>query len=409
MTSATPRLVPSADFAEGIPTILVVDDSASIVALLQSVLAPHYKVLAALDAETGLRLAHSEPLPDLILLDVVLPGIDGFELCSRLKGVAQTRDIPVIFLTSRSNPEDEERGFEIGAVDYIAKPISVPLVLARVRNHLRLKAVATFLRDKNEFLEAEVQRRIRELQAIQDVTIMVLASLAETRDVDTGNHIRRTQLYVKALAQKLGSLPQYAPHLDDYTIEMICKSAPLHDIGKVGIPDAVLRKQSKLGPEEFEIMKTHTQLGRQAIEHAEIKLGREVPFLRYAKEIAFCHQEKWDGSGYPQGLKGEDIPLCARLMALADVYDALISRRVYKEPLPHEEAVRLIVEGRGSHFDPDIVDAFVSIADSFRAISRAYADGQEDDPITVTAQALVSRRTARHTVADGTNNPYPSA
>lgn len=362
----------------GRPTILIVDDSAGIIALLQAVLSPHYHVLSALDAGVGLRLAHSEPLPDLILLDVVMPGIDGFEMCSRIKDSPLTRDIPVIFLTSRSSPEDEERGLDIGAVDYIAKPISVPLVLARVRNHLKLKAASEFLKDKNAFLEAEVRRRTQELQAIQDVTIMVLASLAETRDVDTGNHIRRTQLYVKALAQKLATSPRFAARLDEHTVELICKSAPLHDIGKVGIPDAVLRKQANLRPDEFELIKTHTRLGRDAIEHAELKLGREVPFLRFAKEIAFCHQEKWDGSGYPQGLKGEEIPLCARLMALADVYDALISRRVYKEPIEHDEAVRLIVEGRGSHFDPDIVDAFVTIADSFRAISRAYADEEDN-------------------------------
>lgn len=394
---------------DGKPNILIVDDSAGIIALLQSVLSPQYKVMAALDADVGLRLANSPPVPDLILLDVVMPGIDGFEMCRRIKESASTHDIPVIFLTSRSSPEDEERGFEIGAVDYIAKPISIPLVLARVRNHLKLKAVATFLRDKNAFLEAEVQRRTRDLQAIQDVTIMVLASLAETRDVDTGNHIRRTQLYVKALAQKLATQPRFAATLDEHTIELICKSAPLHDIGKVGIPDAVLRKQSQLHPDEFEVMKTHTRLGRDAIEHAELKLGREVPFLRYAKEIAFCHQEKWDGSGYPQGLKGEDIPLCARLMAVADVYDALISRRVYKEPLSHDEAVRLIVEGRGSHFDPTIVDAFVMIADSFRAISRAYADDNERDAADALAEArLVSRRAARHTLANGTHDTNSS-
>jgi len=394
---------------DGKPTILIVDDSAGIIALLQSVLSPQYKVMAALDAEVGLRLANSPPVPDLILLDVVMPGIDGFEMCRRIKESPSTHDIPVIFLTSRSSPEDEERGFDIGAVDYIAKPISIPLVLARVRNHLKLKAVATFLRDKNAFLEAEVQRRTRDLQAIQDVTIMVLASLAETRDVDTGNHIRRTQLYVKALAQKLATQPRFADTLDEHTIELICKSAPLHDIGKVGIPDAVLRKQAQLRPDEFEVMKTHTRLGRDAIEHAELKLGHEVPFLRYAKEIAFCHQEKWDGSGYPQGLKGEEIPLCARLMAVADVYDALISRRVYKEPLPHDEAVRLIVEGRGSHFDPTIVDAFVLIADSFRAISRAYADDSERDAANALAEArLVSRRAARHTLANGTHDTNSS-
>ncbi|MGE5027873.1 MAG: HD domain-containing phosphohydrolase, partial [Betaproteobacteria bacterium] len=274
--------------------------------------------------------------------------------------------------------EDEQKGLELGAVDYITKPISPPLVLARVKNHLALKASADFLRDQNDYLEQEVAKRTREVMAIQDVTILAMASLAETRDSDTGNHIRRTQFYVKALAEKLRDHPRFAQHLSEHSIQTLFKSAPLHDIGKVGIPDHILLKPGRFTPDEFEIMKTHAALGWDAIEHAEQSLGTRVEFLNTAKEIAYFHHEKWDGSGYPEGIAGDDIPIPARLMALADVYDALISRRVYKEGMSHEKAVQIVIEGRGSHFDPDIVDAFLEIQEVFRAIASRYADSDAD-------------------------------
>ena len=214
--------------------------------------------------------------------------------------------------------------------------------------------------------------------AIQDVTIMAMASLAETRDSDTGNHIRRTQHYVQVLAQHLRTHPRFAHVLDDRYIAMLFKSDPLHDIGKVGIPDRILLKPGKLTPEEFDIMKTHTTLGRDAIQAAEDHLGMKVEFLSLAKEIAYGHQEKWDGSGYPQGAVGEQIPISARLMAVADVYDALISRRVYKEGMPHDKAVAIILQGRGQHFDPDMVDALVAVQDQFWAIAQRFADSDAD-------------------------------
>ncbi|MDD2711907.1 MAG: HD domain-containing protein, partial [Simplicispira sp.] len=281
-------------------------------------------------------------------------------------------------LTAKTEVEDEKMGFELGAVDYITKPVSPPIVLARVHTHLTLKASADFLRDKNEFLETEVTKRTREVVAIQDVTILAMASMAETRDSDTGNHIRRTQHYVRALAWKLSTHPRFASFLTVQNIGLLFKSAPLHDIGKVGIPDRILLKPGKLTPEEFEIMKTHTTLGRDAIAHAEQELGADVPFLTLAKEIAYSHQEKWDGSGYPQGLKGDEIPISARLMAVADVYDALISRRVYKEPFSHEKALEIIQQTSGRHFDPDVVQAFMAIEENFRAIALSYADSDAD-------------------------------
>jgi putative two-component system response regulator len=205
-----------------------------------------------------------------------------------------------------------------------------------------------------------------------------MASLAETRDNETGNHIRRTQFYVQLLAEKLRDHPRFSNFLSEHTIKLLFKSAALHDIGKVGIPDHILLKPGRFTPEEFEVMKTHTTLGRDAIATAEARLGVNIEFLAYAKEIAYCHQEKWDGSGYPESLAGEAIPISARLMAVADVYDALISRRPYKQPMPHEKAVELIIDGRGSHFDPDIVDAFAAIQDEFFAISQRYADSAAD-------------------------------
>ncbi|GEC95508.1 MAG: hypothetical protein RLZZ220_2768 [Pseudomonadota bacterium] len=358
------------------PTLLAVDDTADNLALLNDLLSKQYKVKLANSGAKALKIAAAAPPPDLILLDIMMPGMDGYEVCRQLKLQAATRDIPVIFLTACADAEAERAGLEAGAVDYVTKPFNPPVLLARVKTHLALKAQADFLRDKSAFLEAEVDKRTREIRAIQDVTIHTLASLAETRDSETGNHIRRTQFYVKALARRLCENPGLAAILTPRYIEMLFKSAPLHDIGKVGIPDSILLKPGRLSPEEFEIMKTHTTLGRQAIEHAEQLLGMQVDFLSMSKDIAQSHQEKWDGSGYPQQLAGDAIPLSARLMALADVYDALISRRIYKPAMSHAQAAEIIVAGRGQHFDPDVVDAFLAIQDEFQAIARRFSDAE---------------------------------
>jgi len=355
------------------PTVLVVDDTPDNLSLMSALLRDEYRVKVANHGDKALRIVQEDP-PDLILLDVMMPDLDGYEVCRRLKAMPQARELPVIFLTAKSEVADETLGFSLGAVDYITKPISPPIVLARVRTHLLLKQSQDFLRDKAEYLEAEVARRGAELAAIQDVTILAMASLAETRDNDTGNHIRRTQHYVRALALQLRNDPRYAPQLGDAAIELLYKSAPLHDIGKVGIPDHILLKPGKLTPEEWEIMKTHAEIGAQAIAQAEADSTRPVEFLRIAQEIARCHHEKWDGSGYPGGLAGEQIPVSARLMALADVFDALICARVYKPAMPMDEAYRIIVAGSGSHFDPDVVDAFIREFETFKRIAHAYAE-----------------------------------
>ena len=357
-----------------IATVLVVDDTPENLTLMGSLLRDHFMVKVANNGEKALKIAMSDTPPDLVLLDIMMPGLDGYEVCRRLKATAATRDIPVIFLTARSDPDDERMGLALGAVDYITKPISPPILLARVNTHLALKATADFLRDKSAYLEREVALRTLEVQAIQDVTIMAMTSLAETRDNETGNHIRRIQLYVKALAERLRNHPRFEAVLNERMIELLYKSAPLHDIGKIGIPDSILLKPGKLTVEEFEVMKTHTTLGRKAIEDAERRLGMRVAFLSVSKEIAYSHQEKWDGSGYPQGLAGDEIPVSARLMAVADVYDALINKRVYKAAFSHDQTCSTIVKGKGTHFDPDMVDAFVDIAEDFRSIALKYPD-----------------------------------
>ncbi|MEI7796406.1 MAG: two-component system response regulator, partial [Methylococcaceae bacterium] len=359
-------------------TILVVDDTPDNLMLISTLLKKFYKVKVANSGEKALKIVESEFPPDLILLDIMMPEMDGYEVCQRLKANDKTKDIPVIFLTSKSDANHETKGFELGAVDYITKPITLQVVLARVKTHLDMEKMQMFLRDQNSFLELEVAKRTAEIMAIQDVTIHAMASLAETRDNDTGNHIRRTQHYVKLLAEKLRFHPRFSHFLDDNKIiEILFKSAPLHDIGKVGIPDKILLKPGKFEPEEFEIMKAHPALGRDAILQAERELGIDVPFLKYAKEIAYCHQEKWDGSGYPQGLSGDNIPISARLMAVADVYDALISRRVYKEGMSHAQAVQIIKDGKCHHFDPDMVNAFLELQDEFQAIAARYIDTDE--------------------------------
>jgi putative two-component system response regulator len=360
------------------PVVLVVDDTPDNLTLMSGLLKDLYRVKVANSGEKAIKIVQSDTPPDLILLDIMMPGLSGYDVCKILKDDPATRDIPIIFLTAMTATDDEKKGLELGAVDFITKPVNPPIVMARVATQLQVKAAADFLKDQNAYLESEVTKRTKELAAIQDVTILAMASLAETRDNDTGNHIRRTQYYLELLANYLKNHDRFCDFLSDHTINMLFKSAPLHDIGKVGIPDRILLKPGRFEPHEFEIMKTHCKLGRDAIQHAEDQLGLEVEFLKYAKEIAYGHQEKWDGSGYPEALAGDNIPISARLMAVADVYDALISRRVYKEGMPHAKAVGIIAEGRGTHFDPDIVDAFMALTDQFQAVAQRYADSDDD-------------------------------
>ena len=367
------------------PNVLIVDDSLGNIELLGNILGAEYGVSFASSGQEGLDLANRYPM-DLILLDVVMPGIDGFEVCRQLKADAKTRDIPVVFLTSLESAVDEEFGLRLGAEDFIHKPVSPPVVLARVRNHIQFASAKRELRRNNEHLEQlvaertkELAQRNRQLLAAQTATVTAFCALAEARDNETGNHIRRTQNYVRVLAEELRSHPRFAGSLDDETIQLLFKSAPLHDVGKVAIRDAILLKPGKLTAEEWVIMKQHCVAGRNAIISSAQELSEgDDAFLGHAAQIAYCHHERWDGNGYPRGLSGDDIPLGARLMAVADVYDALISKRIYKRAFSHEQSIQMMATERGSHFDPDALDAMLSLADEFDAIAGRYRDTSEE-------------------------------
>ena len=343
-------------------TILAVDDTPANIDAVKGVLSKTYFVQAAVNGMMALKIVDKKR-PDLILLDIMMPKIDGYEVCRRLKDNPDTKDIPVIFLTAKSDVSDETKGLELGAVDYITKPISPSILLERVKNHLELKKARDTLLKQNEILEEKVPGRTTQMEEHQEITTVAMEALAQARVPETGNHIRRTQGYVRLLANHLKTQPKFNRYLTPEIMTSLYKSVPLHYIGKVCVPDHILLKQ-------------HTSSGRDAIA-AEGSMIQADNFLAFAKEIAYAHQEKWDGSGYPEGLKGDDIPISARLMAIADVYDTLISRRVYTPPFSHEKAVSIILEGKGNHFDPDMVDAFMEITDDFYAVALEYADSEK--------------------------------
>lgn len=362
--------------------ILIVDDTPDNIHVLMQALKDDYRVVAATNGEKALKMADLDDQPDIILLDVMMPVMDGYEVCKRLKGNPLTRDIPVIFITALSESSDEEKGLALGAVDFIVKPINPPLVKMRVKNQLELKM-------HRDNLEQLVAQRTLELQQTQEITIEALASLAEYRDPETGGHIRRTQNYMLELAMHMQSKGLFSDLLTNENIRLIYISAPLHDIGKVGIPDDILLKPGRLTDDEFVMMKQHAKFGHDALSSA-LKKAPGISFLSIAKDIAYSHHEKWDGTGYPRGLKGEKIPLVGRMMAVADVYDALISKRVYKPPFPHAKAVDILKKDSGTHFDPVVTGAFLEIEEKMRSIAIKYADHKEE--IDVLTQGLEDLR-----------------
>jgi putative two-component system response regulator len=358
-------------------TILVVDDLTENLLVLDTLLRPRYQVLAATSGEKALRLAAAEPRPDLILLDVMMPGMDGFQVFEHLRAEPATHAIPVIFVTAMDGVEAELRGLDLGAVDYITKPIVAAVVLARVRTQLELKHARDRLKDHNHWLEREVAKRLAENEIVQEVSIRALAHLAEARDPETGNHILRTQGYVLVLAQRLQQHPRYGASLNDRYLQLLVRSAPLHDIGKVGIPDTILQKPGPLTPQEWEVMKTHARIGREAIDRAERDSQQPVQFLTLAKEIAHWHHEKWDGSGYPQALAGEAIPQSGRIVAVADVFDALTSARPYKKAWTVEAAEAYVRDNAGSHFDPAVAACFLDNLPEILAIRDRHQEPEE--------------------------------
>lgn len=376
-TRLQPTLLPSVEKKH----ILIVDDEPPNQLILEDLLESKFTLHMASNGRQALDYLQPGRPVDLILMDVMMPEMDGFEACQQIKSTPSLQDIPVLFLTSLDSAVDEAHGLSLGAEDFIRKPFSPAVVLARVHNHIELAHARKLLRDHSAELELQVQQRTRALlQEVQHVveaqesTLSSLCALAELRDNETGNHIRRTQNYVRALATRLSQAPQFAAALSKETIALLFKSAPLHDIGKVAIPDAILLKPGKLTPEEWVTMKKHAQYGRDALVQAKNDQGHTASFLHYAREIAYSHHEKWDGSGYPQGLSGEAIPLSARIMAVADVYDALISKRVYKPGMDHNQALQIILQGRGTHFDPNIIDLLADVTDELQVIAKDHSD-----------------------------------
>ncbi len=367
------------------PVVLVVDDQPENLAILGELLQSRYRVKVANSGERALRVAAAQPLPDLILLDVMMPDLDGYQVLAQLRSNPLTRHIPVIFVTARDSPTDEEMGLQLGAVDYITKPVKPLVALARVKTQIENKRARDWLSDQNVFLESEVLRRMHDNELVQNASLHALAILAETRDTDTGLHIHRTQAYVEVLARALYEDTAYQAELADGKLKLIVQAAPLHDIGKVGIADHILRKPGRLTPEEFDTIKTHSRIGGDAIalaiqrvketDHSSYPVeGYPLAFLDVARQIAMWHHERWDGDGYPDGLAGQAIPLAARIMALADVFDVVTTRRIYKEARPASEAFAIIAQERGTQFDPVLADVFISLRPELEAIALRLAD-----------------------------------
>jgi putative two-component system response regulator len=319
--------------------------------------------------------------PALILLDIEMPEMNGYEVIKKLKANEKTADVPVIFLTSKSDPGSELEGLSMGAIDYISKPFSPPLLEKRIENHLLMAEQKKKLREYNENLQQKVQKKTRQVEGLQNSILNTIAELVEFRDNVTGGHIERTQNYLKLLIDLTLAENIYKDEILSWDLQFLIPSAQLHDVGKIHISDTILNKPGKLTPEEFEIMKQHAAFGEAAIESI-MRTTSENYFLHNAKIFAGSHHEKWDGSGYPRGLKQLDIPLQGRLMAIADVYDALIALRPYKKPMSAAQAEQIILEGRGAHFDPVLVDAFKELAPKFAEIAESCNKKMEDTAVS---------------------------
>ncbi len=346
--------------------VLAVDDNIVILKLVQDVLKESYTVSLAKSAATALDYLETNT-PDLILLDVEMPEMNGYQLIQRLKAEARWESIPVIFLTSVRDHESEELGLSMGAVDYILKPITAGILRRRVQHHLELQA-------HRLDLEETVARRTLQLLQTQDAIIKILANVTEYRDNETGAHLRRTTRYVELIVGELHKCQNPAYHIDEITADHIIKAAKLHDIGKVAIPDSILLKPARLTQAEFEFIKQHTVLGQQMIARSMDELGENLDFLITAGEICESHHECWDGSGYPWGLRGEEIPLSGRIMAIADVYDAVISNRPYKGAQSHESAVSILRGEVGTHFDPTLIALCERVFSDFSSVAESIRD-----------------------------------
>ena len=343
------------DDIESKQTILIVDDTPQNIDILNNVLNMDYKIRVAINGEKALAISRSDNPPDLILLDVMMPGMDGYQVCEQLKSDYTTRQIPIIFVTAKGEVKDETRGFELGAIDYITKPVSPPIVQARVRTHLALC-------DQNKMLSDKVRQRTKELDDTRMEIIRRLGLAAEFKDNETGMHVIRMSYYSKLIGSAIG--------MEKEACENLFNASPMHDLGKIGIPDHILLKPGKLDGDEWTLMKKHAEYGSRIIGEQDSEI------LQMAGTIAITHHEKWDGSGYPNGLKGEEIPLVGRICAIADVFDALTTERPYKKAWSVEDAVELISNEKGKHFDPELSDTFLSIIPDVLEIKKQYAETQ---------------------------------
>ncbi len=337
--------------------ILVVDDEPNNLQLLRQILKGKYHISLATSGIQAVELAEKFE-PDLVLLDIMMPDVDGYETCNMLKSSLKTAKIPVIFVTAKTEMEDEKRGFDVGAVDYITKPVSAPIVHARVAAHLALY-------DQQRMFEIQLEQRTSELASSQNAAIHMLGEAGHYNDEDTGVHIWRMAAYAAAIARAAGWNVTKAKQLQF--------ASPMHDTGKIGIPDAILKKPAKLDQQEWVTMKSHARIG------FEILCKSNTPLFKVAAEVALFHHEKWDGSGYPKGLKGEAIPQTARIVAIADVFDALTMQRPYKKAWSVDDAFAEIARCRGQHFDPHLVDCFLSIREEILSIRDHWANQEDVD------------------------------
>ena len=359
---------------EAVPYILVVDDLPENTKLREAFLTHmNFTVDVASSEEEALEQVAKTP-PDVILLDLIMPGMSGFEVCPELKSKDATRHIPVIIISGMSDREANVMALEAGADDFILKPFDRVLLKARLRSSLKTK----LLQDKLLQYQRELEERVKE--RTQQVTVFSLAKLSESRDNETGDHLDRMRSYARELSSEMILWDKFQGIIDEKFVVALYQSSPLHDIEKVGIPDAILLKPEKLSPEEFDIMKTHSSIGGDTLKAANIEAGQNS-FLTMGRDIAYYHHEKWNGSGYPFGLKELKIPLSARIAALTDVYDALSSKRSYKEPFSHEKSKAIILEGRGTHFDEDVIKAFLAREQQFLDIREKFTSAGKLSPI----------------------------
>ena len=348
--------------------ILIVDDIEINRMILREILQDDYQVIEAADGNEALKILFEDKvIPTAVLLDIIMPGIDGFQVLDKIKSSNETKNIPVLFITAADSDETESRGLKSGAADYVTKPFNHDVVRARVDNHVSLARY-------QHSLEELVAKKAAEVTETYEQTIEVLAMIIEYRNQESGAHIRRTKLLTETLIMRLLRIDKFREELLKENITSLIKASALHDIGKIGIPDSILLKPGKLTSEEFVTMQGHTVIGSDLIESVSSSLPDNDKYLKYADDICHYHHERWDGSGYPQGLKGEQIPLAARVVSIVDVYDALVNNRCYKPAFTHEESMAIIMEGRNTQFDPDLVDILPELSNTFATIINNYKD-----------------------------------